>query len=898
MKLSPRISRLSIGQQVMLTALLPLLLLTFALSGYMISSRIQDAQQALDNETEILMDFLSSAAEFGLLTQNADALELLIRGPMKRPEISNIMFVNAQSALLYQSHALALDFERIVSQGASLQPGQRTALPGLEHSWLVVKEVVMSAVTVDDFDLSRAPERTLGSVVLIINDSALLQRQQQIVIWGVIISLAGLLLAMILALRIGRNISEPVRTLSQALINYRSGDGQPEIRDIYQQEIGALQQGVRELIDQAQRHQQSLQNDVDKATMELQQALRELEQSHSKLQRSKERIEQTGRAKDDFMARMSHELRTPISSVIGFIRLLEKSPLNDGQREYCRIILSASSLLLRLIDDILDFSKFQSDNLTLERISFNPELCIEDVIEMQAPAAAQKGLEIELQCEAQWPLLLMGDPTRFSQIISNLISNAIKFTEKGRVQVRLSGCQEQGRTRLRIDIEDTGIGIAAAELRTLFQPFAQADTSISRRFGGSGLGLVICKRLVDMMQGELTLSSVSGQGSQFSIELCLDQAPESPIPSLPGLNILLCCSDPECSQQLERQLSDWGCRVDAIPGRQQLVSTIRASKYDAVLIHLALEELKALSWSRFLSPVRACFAGKLILITEHDSDDLALDGDQLIEQLSPALLLRQPVGRYRLFSALQARGLPNAQPLSPSLPLQGVKVLVVEDNRFNRLLLMRMLQAQGAEVATAANGRDAVKEVEQGAVDLIIMDLHMPIMGGMDACRAIRKLSKASAAQTPILILTADVISNEAGVLESLALKGILYKPVDEPTLVSQALRAINKVDGQPCSDVAMRLQRFGIPEQELQQALAEQFNALEQALTTGNSALFRDQAHQLCGLAVMAGLNQLDERVRALSGAVKEEQIAMAWELYRSIKEDFDASDGVFDLS
>ncbi|MEH6822919.1 MAG: ATP-binding protein [Motiliproteus sp.] len=899
MKLIAQLSRLSIGQQVMLTALLPLLLLTFALSGYMISSRIQDAHQALNDEAETLMDYLTSAAEFGLLTQNVEVLEQLARGPIKRPDVTNIMFINAQSKLLYQSQARVLDFKRIIAGIQEHEAGQRIYLPGIEGGWMLVKPVLMGAVAVDDFDLSLAPERHLGAVVLILNDRALVQRQQQIILWGLLISATGLLLAAVLALRIGRNISAPIRALSHSLTRYQSGGDPPVIAATYQREIGALQQGITALIAQAQQHQQSLQRDVDQATAELQAALAELEQSHQTLQQSKERIEQSARAKDDFMARMSHELRTPISSVIGFIRLLEKSPLNDGQREYCRIILSASSLLLRLIDDILDFSKFQSDNLRLENIPFNPELCLEDVLEMQAPAAAHKGLTLALQCEAQWPLSLVGDPTRFSQVISNLISNAIKFTEQGGIQIRLSSQQQQGWTQLQIEIEDTGIGISAAELETLFQPFVQADTSISRRFGGSGLGLMISKRLVELMGGALTLSSEVGVGSLLSINLRLESAPPPPVIQLPELNVLLCCSDASCLARLEQQFRTWGCHVDVMDDRQRLVAQLQASAlaYDRVLVRLTLAELKELSWTRFLSSVRESFTGELILLTEHGDDATGLDVGRLVESLAPATMLRLPVGRYRLLHALEAKPLPSRQASQPLLALQGVRVLVVEDNGFNRLLLTRMLEAQGALVETAANGRDAVAAVARSPVDLVIMDLHMPILGGAQACQQIRQLPSV-AAQTPIVILTADVISNELELVASLGLQGVLYKPVDEAMLVKQVLAAYAHGKVRSVSDVAMRMQRFGIQEQELKQAFAEQFSALQRVLLSGNESALREQVHQFSGLVAMVGLDSLETQLRAIALAAKQKLMDEAWRLFRVMESDFDKSNSVCDDS
>lgn len=886
MKIADQIARLSISQQVLLTALLPLILLTLALSSYMITTRIDDARQGLLDESETLLAFLASASEFALITENRDAFEQLAREPLKRSEVTDIIFYNENFKRLYSGDQNTIDVGRLITVSSSNSGRQRFELPGIADTWAAVQPVISSGVGVDDFDSGRALDRHLGWVVVLLNERPLLSRQRQILLWGLLLSVAALLLAIALAHRISRNISQPIVELSRNLEGYQRGDYQVRIAESHQQEIGALQRGINALFEQVQRHRQQLQGEVNKATVDLQAALEELERSNQKLQVSNDEIEQTGQAKDQFMARMSHELRTPVSSVIGFIQLLQKSPLDDTQHEYCRVIQNASELLLRLIDDALDFSKFQSDNLTLERIGFNPEQSIEDVVEMQAPAAVEKGLHLEFCCEAPWSLSLLGDPTRFAQVITNLVGNAIKFTESGSVKIRLAAEPQANRTQLLIEIEDSGIGIAADQLPGLFQPFGQADTSINRRFGGTGLGLVISKRLVELMGGELNLTSVPRQGTCFQISLWLDNAPPVPVARLPEYRILLCCAEAACRERYHHQLQLWGCRVDSIADRQQLISTLVNSPqpYDRVLVSLSLEELKVLSWNQFLNPVRKCFDGELILIAEHTGDSTRLGMDRLLKQLAPARMLLQPVGRRRMFHTLQTPEAQGELETDEKPALEGVSILLAEDNRFNRLLISRMLQAQGALVDVVENGDEAWIRAEQKGFDLILMDLHMPVLNGLDACAKIRQLPSA-VANTPILLLTADVVTQEQTLLEPLRLQGVLYKPVDEVLLVRQILAQVRPDQGSQ-TEVGVRLHRFGISPQELKHALDEQFDALQQALLQGDRQQLRDHAHQLAGVIVMAGLNQFDEPLHEFRQAIKSEQISDLWQRYWKLKE------------
>ncbi|WP_210397205.1 ATP-binding protein [Motiliproteus sediminis] len=864
MKLPGFLRRAGINQRVLLLALIPTLLATLLMFAFYTQERLIDAREDLRHDGELLASYLAASAEYGLLSGNRDALRQLAQPALTNPWIDRVAFVDAEGQPLVGEQLLAAE--------------QIDAARADPRSLMLATPIHLTAVTVEDFSTANADTNQpviLGWVLLQLDDTELQQRERTIWMVGLLIACGGALIAILLALAIGRTITLPIRRISATVDQLHQGQlgARTEVSD--SGELGELARGINNLAFQVQQTQDHLEAEVNKATRDLQITLDALEAQNNQLELARNKAEQANRTKDEFLARMSHELRTPLTSVLGFVDLLRKTMLDNTQQEYTKVIGRTSKLLLSLIDDLLDFSKLSSNAIRLEQLPFNLDACIEEILELHLPSARQKGIDLVFVPDPALPERVIGDPTRLSQVLSNLVGNAIKFTQQGEVAVTLSARCAQSRVDIQLEVRDTGIGISEQQQQHLFQPFSQADSSITRRFGGTGLGLVISRRLTELMGGQLRLESTAGVGTSVCLELSFEAVAAPPAARLyPQLPVLLYDRRPLSRRALMRRLEYLGCEVTLMRNRRQLLSELaeRGDHYQRLLLSLSRRELKALKGAEFLQPIRARYPHPVVLIANLNRDDLA---EELKRELAPLRLLSKP-----FTGAALAQSLASAQPITVSTTaptsrdLEGITVLVAEDNHFNQLLISRMLELHGAHPLIAATGREALQRLQDEAVDLILMDIHMPEMDGIEATRAIRALPGPESG-IPIITLTAGQAEQEARALRGLNIAAALGKPINEPQLIN----AINSACHLPSDSAAEpvlqrpRLSRYGIAAGELGHELKHQLAAMQAAYDNHDSTTMRDHSHQLMGLAGLLGMSELDAAAERFNRAVKAEQ-------------------------
>ncbi|PVZ85711.1 two-component sensor histidine kinase BarA [Serratia sp. S1B] len=848
-------TKYSLRARMMILILAPTLLIGSLLSTFFVVHRYNELQKQLIDAGSSIIEPLAVASEYGMTYPSRESVKQLVSLLHRRH--SDIV----RSIAVFDAHNNLFATSNSHSNYTQLQLPKEVPMPSefmltRRGNSLILRTPILSENQYpDERTGNETPsDNNLGYVAVELDlQSVRLQQYKEIFI-ATLLLLSCMGIAVLFAYRLVRGVTAPIRNMVNTVDRIRRGQLDSRVEGSMLGELQMLKNGINSMAMSLTAYHEEMQQNIDQATSDLRETLEQMEIQNVELDLAKKRAQEAARIKSEFLANMSHELRTPLNGVIGFTRQMLKTELSTTQTDYLQTIERSANNLLAIINDVLDFSKLEAGKLVLEHIPFSLRETLDEVIVLLAPSAHEKGLELTLDVQNDVPEQVIGDALRLQQVVTNLLGNAVKFTETGNIDIRVEQRNQLERqVELEIQIHDTGIGISERQQSQLFQAFRQADASISRRHGGTGLGLVITQKLVKEMGGDICFHSQLNRGSTFWFHITLDlnegmlSLPPS-LPDLRGKTLAYIEANPAAAQATLNMLSATHLLVTHSPTLGQLPR----DSYDFLLVGVPIPYRENITHHHDKLEEALAIADRVILALPSQSQ---IDAEEM-KKMGAIGCLTKPISSSRLYPLLRLEPPQRSSTLTTERKRLPLTVMAVDDNPANLKLIGTLLKEQVEKTLLCESGEEAIALARDNVLDMILMDIQMPNIDGIQACELIHKMPHHNS--TPIVAVTAHAVSGEREHLLQAGMDDYLAKPIDEAMLTRVLSRYLNtKVEPEPLKP----------------RSPSESSLALDWSLALRQAANKEDLARDLLQMLVEF-LSQVSERVKALLDGESDEGI------------------------
>lgn len=770
-------SRKSIKQEVWRLIFIPALAITLLLAATLSYLFIVQLNKFVDQRGGMLTLKTAHLAHYALMKDDRQLVRSMMEASLEEPFVRAIHLYHTKSDTHYH---VGPQFYPVINDTEK----NKSAASGHQKTHQSVR--FFSPI------IDNQGSHQIGWVELELLTSSFTVLRYETLLITFAITLLCLTLAAVLAIRLHKNITVPLEHINNVVQKLSRGKLHARVDTQKTQEFAELTETINRIGIVMEKSQHDLQLHIDQYTEDLRETLDTIEVQNIELDIARKQALEASRIKSEFLANTSHEIRTPLNGILGFTNLALKTELDEQQREYINTIRDSSQSLLTIINDILDFSKIEAGKLTLEYIPLPLRRIVEETLHLLAPEAHEKHIQLITHIDPKTPAYLLGDPLRLKQVISNLISNAIKFSPKGNIVISVQALsRHETQAVIKITIRDQGIGITSQQKERLFKAFTQADTSSAREHGGTGLGLAICKGLVERMGGEIGVNSEPNQGAEFwfTARLGIDQKQLTTTNiNLSNKHVLICGENTASNQQIEELLLLWQANCHTINAIHDIFPSLRAAHetvkaYDLIILDIAPEERKvhhSLLHNLAEQLIEEFNCGVVVCCTPAHQRLFKNGNEQ-----SRLLFVNKPITYDNLLQTVSRQlniTVKDQRLTANNNQRANASVLLVDDNPANLQLASELLLGLNTQVVRASSGQQALSACEAETFDIIFMDIQMPGMDGIETTRRIRDTEKGGK-RTPIIALTAHSMTEQKSELLIAGLDDCISKPVSETQL-------------------------------------------------------------------------------------------------------------------